>query len=97
MPLEFDLECVVKDGGVSSQAGAIRLATAVALQSFVDKPVIEKMRLAGLLSFDPRVRERKKYGQKGARAKYTWYVIGRTLQLIIIDFNCGHTRFSTTC
>lgn len=72
MPLEFDLDCKIKDGGVSSQAGAIRLATAVALQSFVDKPVIEKMRLAGLLSFDPRVRERKKYGQKGARAKYTW-------------------------
>lgn len=49
MPLEFDLECEVKDGGVSSQAGAIRLATAVALQSFVDKPVIEKMRLGWFL------------------------------------------------
>ena len=49
MPLEFDIECKVKDGGISSQANAIRLAIAVSLQSFVDKPTIEKMRLGKIL------------------------------------------------
>ena len=36
------------------------------------KDMIEEMTVAGLLTQDVRVRERKKFGQKGARAKYTW-------------------------
>ncbi|XP_050717889.1 28S ribosomal protein S9, mitochondrial-like [Eriocheir sinensis] len=78
-PLQFTnllgkVDVVAKVTGVGSSAtsGAIRLATSVALQSFVDESMREKMRLAGLLTRDRRHRERKKPGQKGARAKYTW-------------------------
>ncbi|PIK44862.1 putative 28S ribosomal protein S9, mitochondrial isoform X1 [Apostichopus japonicus] len=56
----------------SGQAGAIRLAISKALRSFVDEPFIEKMRQAGLLTVDPRSKERKKPGQKRARKKFTW-------------------------
>ncbi|XP_033112790.1 28S ribosomal protein S9, mitochondrial-like [Anneissia japonica] len=69
----FDTECyVAKDGGKQGQAGAVRLAVSRALQSFVDVDKIEQMRQAGLLTQDPRVRERKKPGQKKARKKFTW-------------------------
>ncbi|KAK2153125.1 hypothetical protein LSH36_306g03085 [Paralvinella palmiformis] len=77
-PLQFtkklglvDFEAVITGGGHSSQAGALRLALANALRSFVERGMVEKMRLAGLLTRDPRMRERKKYGQEGARRKYT--------------------------
>ncbi|KAK0145013.1 28S ribosomal protein S9, mitochondrial [Merluccius polli] len=78
-PLQFagvlgrmDLEAEVKGGGRSSQAGAIRLATARALLSFLSDREGENMRQAGLLTPDPRLRERDKPGQAGARKKYTW-------------------------
>ncbi|XP_042892978.1 28S ribosomal protein S9, mitochondrial-like [Penaeus japonicus] len=78
-PLQFtemlgtvDVVAEVKHGGETGQAGAIRHGIALALRSFVDKEMVEKMRLAGLLTCDPRRRERKKPGQKGARAKFTW-------------------------
>ncbi|XP_037617698.1 28S ribosomal protein S9, mitochondrial [Sebastes umbrosus] len=68
----FDLECTVSDGGRSSQAGALRLAISRALLSFLSEGEGEIMRQAGLLTPDPRVRERKKPGQEGARKKFTW-------------------------
>uniref|UniRef100_A0A3Q3K6S0 Small ribosomal subunit protein uS9m n=1 Tax=Monopterus albus TaxID=43700 RepID=A0A3Q3K6S0_MONAL len=68
----FDLECTVSGGGRSSQAGALRLATSRALLSFLSEREAENMRQAGLLTPDPRVRERKKPGQEGARRKFTW-------------------------
>ncbi|XP_012725037.2 28S ribosomal protein S9, mitochondrial [Fundulus heteroclitus] len=68
----FDLECTVSGGGRSSQAGALRLAISRALLSFVSEREGEAMRQAGLLTPDPRVRERKKPGQEGARRKFTW-------------------------
>ncbi|XP_038059423.1 28S ribosomal protein S9, mitochondrial-like isoform X2 [Patiria miniata] len=68
----FDLDCTVRGGGKSGQSGAVRLATARALRSFVDESTVEKMRQAGLLTRDPRVKERKKPGQAGARKKFTW-------------------------
>ncbi|XP_041463625.1 28S ribosomal protein S9, mitochondrial-like [Lytechinus variegatus] len=68
----FDLECKVLEGGITGQAGAIRLALSRALCSFVDQQKIEQMRQAGLLTLDPRIRERKKPGQAGARKKFTW-------------------------
>lgn len=68
----FDLECTVSGGGRSSQAGALRLAISRALLSFVSEQEVEAMRQAGLLTPDPRVRERKKPGQEGARRKFTW-------------------------
>uniref|UniRef100_A0A672HWB7 Small ribosomal subunit protein uS9m n=1 Tax=Salarias fasciatus TaxID=181472 RepID=A0A672HWB7_SALFA len=68
----FDLECTVSGGGRSSQAGALRLAISRALLSFGSESDREAMRQAGLLTADPRLRERKKPGQEGARRKFTW-------------------------
>ena len=67
-----DVTCTVSGGGRSAQAGAIRLAMARALCSFVTEDEVEWMRQAGLLTPDPRIRERKKPGQEGARRKFTW-------------------------
>ncbi|XP_017967604.1 28S ribosomal protein S9, mitochondrial [Drosophila navojoa] len=69
---KVDVEANVEGGGPSGQAGAIRWGIAMSLRSFVDQEMIESMRLAGLLTRDYRRRERKKYGQEGARRKYTW-------------------------
>ncbi|XP_059577006.1 small ribosomal subunit protein uS9m isoform X2 [Alligator mississippiensis] len=69
---KHDIICTVSGGGRSSQAGAIRLAIARALSSFATKHEVECMRQAGLLVSDPRLRERKKPGQEGARRKFTW-------------------------
>ncbi|XP_032082352.1 28S ribosomal protein S9, mitochondrial [Thamnophis elegans] len=69
---KYDVVCTVSGGGRSGQTGAIRLAIARALCSFITEDEVEFMRQAGLLTPDPRVRERKKPGQKGARRKFTW-------------------------
>ncbi|XP_057598614.1 28S ribosomal protein S9, mitochondrial [Hippopotamus amphibius kiboko] len=69
---KHDVTCTVSGGGRSAQAGALRLAMARALCSFVTEDEVEWMRQAGLLTVDPRVRERKKPGQEGARRKFTW-------------------------
>uniref|UniRef100_A0A8C2WRK9 Small ribosomal subunit protein uS9m n=1 Tax=Cyclopterus lumpus TaxID=8103 RepID=A0A8C2WRK9_CYCLU len=68
----FDLECTVSGGGRSGQVGALRLAVSHALLSFLSEGEVETMRQAGLLTPDPRVRERKKPGQEGARKQFTW-------------------------
>ncbi|XP_034613926.1 28S ribosomal protein S9, mitochondrial [Trachemys scripta elegans] len=67
-----DMVCTVSGGGRSSQAGAIRLASARALCSFISENEVEFMRQVGLLTPDPRIKERKKPGQEGARRKFTW-------------------------
>lgn len=69
---KIDIEATVELGGPTSQAGAVRYGLSMALRSFVPKDMILKMKLAGLLQRDIRMRERKKPGQRGARAKYTW-------------------------
>lgn len=69
---KVDIEATVSGGGTSGQAGAIRWGIAWGLRSFVDEEMVEKMRLAGLLTRDFRRRERKKPGQEGARRKFTW-------------------------
>ena len=63
---KFDIVANVKGGGISGQAGAIRHGAARALLLADDafKPLLKK---AGLLTRDPRMKERKKYGLKGAR------------------------------
>ncbi len=63
---KFDIICTVRGGGFSGQAGAIRHGVAKALlQSDADlRGVLKK---AGLLTRDPRMKERKKYGLKAAR------------------------------
>jgi small subunit ribosomal protein S9 len=59
----------VSGGGLTGQAGAMRLGIARALVASDPalKPTLKKH---GLLTRDPRVKERKKYGQRGARARF---------------------------
>ncbi|MDD5558586.1 30S ribosomal protein S9 [Candidatus Methylomirabilis sp.] len=66
---KFDLRVNVSGGGLTGQAGAVRLGIARALL-VVDASLRSSLRKAGLLTRDPRVKERKKYGQKGARARF---------------------------
>ena len=63
---QFDVVCTVAGGGVSGQAGAIRHGISRALLQHGDemRPILKK---AGLLTRDPRMKERKKYGLKAAR------------------------------
>ena len=63
---KFDIVCRVNGGGVTGQAGAIRHGIARALLQYSDelRPALKK---AGYLTRDPRMKERKKYGLKGAR------------------------------
>lgn len=58
--------------GPGSMAVAIREGVSKSVAAYVDEGVRERMRLAGLLTHDARTRERKKFGQAKARAKYTW-------------------------
>ena len=62
----FDVICTVKGGGVSGQAGAIRHDIARALLQAGDE-YRSPLKKAGLLTRDPRMKERKKYGLKAAR------------------------------
>lgn len=66
---KFDIHARVEGGGAAGQAGAIRLGVARALLCY-DPEVRKKLRQAGLLTSDSRVKERKKYGQKGARKRF---------------------------
>ena len=66
---KFDLRANVTGGWLTGQAGAVRLGVARALL-VVDASLRPTLRKAGLLTRDPRVKERKKYGQKGARARF---------------------------
>ncbi len=66
---KFNVVANVNGGGISGQAGAIRHGISRALLCFDPelRPVLKK---AGLLTRDPRMKERKKYGQKGARKRF---------------------------
>ena len=66
---KFDVLATVVGGGSSGQAGAIRHGISKALLE-VDTEAKGKLRKEGLLTRDPRKKERKKYGQKGARARF---------------------------
>jgi len=66
---KFDLRITVDGGGVSGQAGAIRLGIAKALLDF-NNELRPKLKRAGMLTRDSRIKERKKYGQKGARKRF---------------------------
>ena len=66
---KFDLYITVKGGGATGQAGAIRHGLARALLES-DPNLHGTLRQAGFLTRNPRKKERKKYGQKGARARY---------------------------
>ena len=63
---KFDIVCRVTGGGVTGQAGAIRHGLARALLQY-DESLRPALKKAGFLTRDPRMKERKKYGLKGAR------------------------------
>lgn len=68
---KFDVEVMVNGGGLSGQAGALRMGLARALVLFdTDSKSILKKAL--MLRRDSRMKERKKPGQKGARRKFQW-------------------------
>ncbi|MBQ7037534.1 MAG: 30S ribosomal protein S9 [Clostridia bacterium] len=67
MAEKFDIECRVAGGGVSGQAGAIRHGVARALLQYNSDELRATLKKAGFLTRDPRMKERKKYGLKGAR------------------------------
>ena len=66
---KFDVYVNVDGGGVSGQAGAVRLGIAKALLDF-SVELRPRLKKAGLLTRDSRIKERKKYGQKGARKRF---------------------------
>jgi small subunit ribosomal protein S9 len=68
---QFDVAVNVGGGGPTGQAGAVRHGIARALARYDDKLRLPLKR-AGLLTRDPRMRERKKYGQPGARQKFQY-------------------------
>jgi small subunit ribosomal protein S9 len=65
----FDILATVKGGGVSAQADAVKMGIARALLEF-NVELRKTLKADGLLSRDARIKERKKYGQKGARKRF---------------------------
>ena len=65
----FDILVNVDGGGPTGQAGAIRHGISRALETY-NAELRKKLKKSGLLTRDPRMKERKKYGQKGARARF---------------------------
>lgn len=67
----FDVNVNVSGGGISGQAAAVRHGITKALLQVNPefRPILKR---AGFVTRDPRVRERKKYGQKGARARFQY-------------------------
>lgn len=66
---KFDLLILAAGGGIRGQAGAARLGIARALILF-NPELRSRLRQGGFLTRDPRAKERKKYGQKGARKRF---------------------------
>ena len=69
MRQSFDVQANIRGGGVSGQAGAVRLGIARALiaENAEHRPVLKK---GGMLTRDPRAKERKKPGRPGARKRF---------------------------
>ena len=66
---KFDVQARLDGGGVAAQAGALRHGISRALCAF-DLELRLKLKKAGFLTRDARIKERKKYGQKGARRRF---------------------------
>ncbi len=66
---KYDVTANVSGGGMTGQAGAIRHGISRALLS-IDSDLRSALKKGGFLTRDPRVKERRKYGQKGARARF---------------------------
>ena len=68
---KVDVSANVNGGGVDGQAGAIKLGIARCLVEW-DPQLRSALRREDLLTRDPRAKERKKYGRKGARRRFQW-------------------------
>ena len=68
---QFNVQASLSGGGISGQAGALRHAIAKAL-SVYNPTLRTPLKKLGLLTRDSRVKERKKYGQKGARRRFQY-------------------------
>jgi small subunit ribosomal protein S9 len=68
---KYDVVANLKGGGLTGQAGAMRLGISRALIS-AEPGLKDLLRKQGFLTRDPRMKERKKYGQKGARKRFQW-------------------------
>ncbi len=68
---KFDILVNVTGGGLSGQAGAIKHGITKALLVY-DSQLRTVLKKAGFITRDSRIKERKKYGQKGARARYQY-------------------------
>ena len=66
---QYDVVATVRGGGTASQAGAIRHGITRALMK-IDSELRPKLKAVGYVTRDPRKKERKKYGQRAARARF---------------------------
>lgn len=66
---KFDISVTVRGGGSSGQAGAVRHGITRALVEY-NGELRERLKASGFITRDPRKKERKKYGLKGARARF---------------------------
>lgn len=71
MVSKFDIHAIANGGGISGQAGAIKhgISRALVKSDIALRSILKK---GGFLTRDPRAKERKKYGQKGARKRFQW-------------------------
>jgi small subunit ribosomal protein S9 len=65
----FDVLATTRGGGIAGQAGALRLGISRALVEY-DADLRARLRKVGLMTRDPRAKERKKYGMAGARKRF---------------------------
>lgn len=68
---KYDIIANLRGGGLTGQAGALRLGISRAL-IMAEPQLKDLLRKGGFLTRDPRAKERKKYGQKGARRRFQW-------------------------
>jgi small subunit ribosomal protein S9 len=68
---KYDIAANIRGGGLAGQAGALRLGISRAL-AIAEPDTKDLLRKSGFLTRDPRAKERKKYGQKGARKRFQW-------------------------
>jgi small subunit ribosomal protein S9 len=68
---KYDIAANIRGGGLTGQAGALRHGISRAL-ALANPALRDLLRKQGFLTRDPRMKERKKYGQKGARKRFQW-------------------------
>ncbi len=68
---KYDIKANISGGGLTGQAGAFRQGLARVLV-LAEPELKDALRKQGFLTRDPRMKERKKYGQKGARKRFQW-------------------------